>query len=90
MDRHHIAGRANSSVTFQVPVNDHRAYFGEAQRDWPKSTLENPDGDPHRKIAALIRGFILVVEYLLDAVLRPLAESLESVADSENNKERKK
>jgi hypothetical protein len=87
-DRHHMAGKANSSLRILVPVNDHRAYLSEAQRDWPKETLENPDSNPHRKMAALIRGFILIVEYLLDAVLRPIAESLESVADSEKNSER--
>src|SRR5215472_4097988 len=66
MDSHHMAGKANADITLQVPANDHRAHLTEAQHDWPKSTLENPDGNLYLKNAALIRGFIDVVDYLQD------------------------
>src|SRR5438477_4902113 len=46
MDDHHVAGRANSSETIPTPVNDHRAELNTAQQDWPKETLQNPDGCP--------------------------------------------
>src|SRR5271155_2369537 len=44
LDNHHVAGQSNSRVTIPVPVNDHRAELSVAQYDWPKRTLENPDG----------------------------------------------
>jgi hypothetical protein len=77
MDRHHIAGRTNSSITILVPVNEHRARLSPAQYDWPKETLENPDGSPLLKIAACIRGFIDTVQYLMDEYLLWIAEFLE-------------
>ena len=45
-DKHHISGKANSDVTILVPVNDHRAQISVDQYDWPKRTLENPEGSP--------------------------------------------
>jgi hypothetical protein len=87
MDRHHIAGRANSSITLEVPVNDHRAYFSEAQRAWPKETLENRGANPYRKNAALLRGLSDLMDYVQHQ-LRSSAELLESVADSENKRKK--
>src|SRR6059036_3040653 len=55
MDDHHIAGKANSPITIGIPVNDHRAELTVAQQDWPRETLENPDGSPLRAGAASIR-----------------------------------
>src|SRR5690348_3109545 len=46
MDKHHVAGKANSPVTILIPVNDHRALLNEDQYSWPKKTLENADGSP--------------------------------------------
>src|SRR6516164_1014092 len=37
-DKHHIAGKANSSITMLVPVNDHRAWLSVDQYNWPKKT----------------------------------------------------
>jgi hypothetical protein len=77
MDDHHAAGKANSAVTVPVPANDHRAVLSEAQYDWPKATLENPEGCPLRAAAGCIRGFIDTVCYLIDSLLRWIAEMLE-------------
>jgi hypothetical protein len=85
-DRHHIAGKANSPATIPVSVNDHRAVLSTAQYDWPKATLENPDGLQLIKVAAGIRGFIDTQEYLINKVLRRLPELLEKLAEFERNK----
>jgi hypothetical protein len=77
MDNHHIAGKANSRITIPVPVNDHRARLSEDQYDWPKKTLENPNGSPLRAAAACIRGAIDYILYTLDTVLMWIAEMLE-------------
>ena len=68
-DDHHVAGKANSPVTIQVPVNDHRARLSIAQYDWPKETRENPDGSPLLAAAACIRGFVDTIFYLIDKLL---------------------
>jgi hypothetical protein len=81
VDQHHVAGRANSPITVAVPVNDHRALLSEAQRDWPKQTLENPDGCPLRAAAGCILGFVDTVVYLIDQLLRWIAEMLELLSD---------
>jgi len=76
LDRHHVAGKSNSRVTILVPVNDHRARLNVAQYDWPKKTLDNPDGSPLLAAAAFIRGFIDTINYLLEELQR-IAEMLE-------------
>lgn len=48
-----------------------------AQYDWPKETLENPKGCPLRAAAGCIRGFIDMICYLIDKLLRWIAEMLE-------------
>jgi hypothetical protein len=77
MDKHHVAGKANSPVTISIPVNDHRAQLNEDQYDWPKKTLENPDRSPLLAAAGCIRGFINTFVYLCEKVLLWIAEMLE-------------
>jgi hypothetical protein len=77
MDKHHIAGKSNSPVTIGVPANDHRAILSEAQRDWPKATLENRAGCPLRAAAACLRGFFDTALYMFDSLLRWIIELLE-------------
>jgi hypothetical protein len=43
-------------------VNDH-ACLSAAQREWPKQTLENPDGSPLLAVAACIRGYKDCADY---------------------------
>jgi hypothetical protein len=80
MDNHHPFGKANDpKIIIPAPVNDHRAYLNEAQHDWPKPTLENPDGSPLLAAAATIRGFIDTVLYLIERGLLWAAEMLEKL-----------
>ena len=65
MERHHIAGQHNSSVTVEIPANQHRV-LSELQRTWPEATLRNPDGSPLRQIAAALRGGLDLVHLALD------------------------
>jgi hypothetical protein len=76
-DNHHPAGKANCDATVAIPANDHRSVLSVAQYDWPKETLENSKGCPLRAAAGCIRGFIDTVCYLIDKLLRWLAEMLE-------------
>jgi hypothetical protein len=76
-DDHHPAGSANSPITIPVPVNDHHAELSAAQRDWPKTTLENPEGSPLIAAAGCVRGFIDTVVYLVEHLLLWIAEMLE-------------
>ena len=74
---HHPFGRANSSITIPVPVNDHRARLSVDQMDWPKSTLRNPQASPLLAAAACVRGFIDTVLYLIEEGLSWIADMLE-------------
>lgn len=74
LDHHHVAGEANSPVTIPLPVNDHRARLSVDQYDWPKKTLENPDGSPLLARAARIRGYADTVLYLNEKLLLPDAD----------------
>jgi hypothetical protein len=80
MDRHHVAGQNNSPVTVLIDVNDHRE-LSEAQRTWPRSTVENPEGCPLIAAAGCIRGFADYVLYLIDHILRWIAEMLELLSE---------
>jgi len=77
LDKHHVAGEANSPVTIPVPVNDHRARLSVDQYDWPKNTLENPDGSPLLAAAAHIRGYSDCTSYLNEKLLAKNPELLE-------------
>lgn len=76
-DDHHIAGQNNSPMTINVPVNDHRADLSTSQQDWPRKTLENPDGSPLLSGAAHIRGFADIIVYLMEKFLLWVADLLE-------------
>src|SRR5271169_4105615 len=55
-DDHHMVGEANGPLTMRVPVNDHRGFLSPLQSEWPRKTLENPNGNPLLAKAAFIRG----------------------------------
>jgi hypothetical protein len=77
MDNHHPFGEANDrKTTIPIPVNDHRAVLNEAQNDWPKRILENPDGSPVLAAAGCLLGVIDTVKYLIETGLRWVAEML--------------
>jgi hypothetical protein len=80
MDKHHVFGEANDpKTTVNIPVNDHRAQINEAQNDWPRRTLENPDGSPLLAAAGAVRGFIDTILYLVEKGLLWVAEMLEKL-----------
>jgi hypothetical protein len=89
MDRHHTAGRNNSPLTISIPANLHRI-LSERQYDWPKRMLENPDGDPLIKIAAMVQGFIDLQDCLLERCLRPIPAMLLRIADAQIHLEKEK
>jgi hypothetical protein len=80
MDVHHLAGRANSDATLIIRVNHHRGILSVAQYDWPRLTLENPQGCPLLAAAACIRGFIDILSYLIDELLRWISRMLEALS----------
>ena len=86
IDGHHVAGEANDPTTIPVPVNDHRAELSGAQADWPKPTLENPDGSPLLAGAGCIRGYVDTTLYLAERILLPKAEMLEILDEHLVNK----
>jgi hypothetical protein len=85
-DKHHPAGAANSAVTIEIPVNDHRAELSAAQYDWPEETLENPDRNPLLLVAASCRGCTDTITYLLNELLLPRVELLEELAKREKER----
>jgi hypothetical protein len=78
-ENHHPAGRANNPATIAIPVNDHWADLGTAQYEWPKTTIENPEGSPLIAAAADIRGFRDTALYLIDAHLPWIPEFMEQL-----------
>jgi hypothetical protein len=78
-DNHHVAGQANHPLTIPIRANDHNAILSEAQRAWPRQTLENKDGSPLLAGAGCIRGFVDTVRYLMDQLLLWIAQFLEKL-----------
>jgi len=68
-DNHHVAGRANHPLTIPIRANDHNAVLSEAQRSWPRETLENPEGSPLLACAGCNRGFVDTDKYLMEMLL---------------------
>lgn len=78
-DDHHFAGKANSLITVEVPVNDHRARLSVTQADWPKSTVRNSQNSPLLAAAGCVRGFVDTILYLIEHGLHWIAEMLETL-----------
>lgn len=78
-DSHHIAGKANSSIVIEVPANDHRAALSVAQYEWPKATLQNPEGSPIIRAAAALRGVADLLVELIVEMVRSVAAFLENL-----------
>ena len=86
VDQHHFAGKANNRATIPIPVNDHRAVLSVAQAEWPKSTLENPEGSPLLAAAACLRGWIDTILYLIEKGLLWISDMLEKLDQLQVNK----
>jgi hypothetical protein len=80
-EEHHVAGRANSSITISIPLNIHRLLSID-QCDWPQDVLRNPDGSPLLMAAGCILGFI----DLTNALLPRIGDSLELEASRNSEK----
>ena len=78
-EHHHIAGRHNDSFTIPLSANDH-AILSDAQYDWPRETLRNPNQDPLREIAAWLRGVYDLLDHLANKLL-VWATKLERVSE---------
>ena len=74
-ETHHLAGKASSRVTVEVPANDHRT-LSDAQYEWPPGVLPNSDGSPLLAAAAFLAGAADLIEHLIVDGLRNLAEFL--------------
>ena len=79
MDDHHVAGRANSSATIAIFVNDHRSVLSVDQYDWPKETRENRHGSPLLAAAGCIRGLCDTIVHLIEKFLLWIPEFLEKL-----------
>lgn len=77
-ETNHIAGKANSPITVEVPICDHRI-LSEAQYEWPPKTLQNPDGSPLLSIAGSMRGAADFIGELVVAFIYHLAEFVEEI-----------
>lgn len=79
LDQHHVAGKSNSPATILIPVNDHRARLSADQHDWPRETLENPNGSPLLAAAASLRGYSDTSTYLVERFVLNNPEMLETL-----------
>jgi hypothetical protein len=80
-EAHHVAGKANSPVTIEVPANVHRGVLSVSQYEWPPMTLRNPDGNPILRMAGAVRGAKDVITDLVAGFLDACAHGLELLAD---------
>jgi hypothetical protein len=62
---HHPAGRRNDSFAVKIPGNDHRV-LSVMQDSWPKGTLRNPNGSPLLAAAAKLRGWLNVLDLIIE------------------------
>ena len=78
IEQHHPAGRRNDPTTVELPGNDHRV-LSELQLRWPRETLRNPSGSPLLRAAALVRGYLdlLQLVIVLTAAVPLLLEQLD-------------
>ncbi len=77
-EEHHPAGRNNSPVTVPIPANDHRV-LSDMQRAWPESTLRNPDGSPLLVAAAMLRGWLDVLQLIIERTVGRIPPFLEAL-----------
>jgi len=77
-DGHHLGAEANSPITVEVPIKDHRIVT-EAQYEWPPGTQQNPDGSPLIALAGCLRGIADFIGELITAFINRLAETAEDI-----------
>lgn len=77
-EAHHPAGRANDPFTVPIPATEH-AILSDAQYDWPQATWRNPDGSPLLKAAASMRGWLDILQLLLERTVGWIPAFLEAL-----------
>ena len=77
-EAHHLGAEANSPVTVEMPITDHRT-LSEAQHEWPPKTMQNLDGSPLLAIAGTLRGIADFISDLIVAFINRLAETAEDI-----------
>jgi hypothetical protein len=76
---HHPSGQANDPEhTVEVPINEHKVLSGY-QAQWPRQTLQNPDGSPLLRAAAATRGWLDVLRLILDRTVGWVPRFLEGL-----------
>ena len=78
-ETHHVAGKANSPITIEVPANDHRAALSAAQHEWTPGTLGNADGSSLLRLAAALNGTADIIEELIVRLIRECVAFIEKL-----------
>ncbi len=68
VERHHPDGQHNHPDTIPLLGNDHRL-LSDAQRDWPLDTFRNPRHSPLLRASGQVRGFLDLLQLLIDRIL---------------------
>lgn len=77
-ERHHPAGQANDACTVALPATEH-AVLSDAQYAWPPTTLRNPDGSPLLRAAASLRGWLDILQLLIERTVGRIPAVLEQL-----------
>lgn len=75
-ETHHVAGEANSPITMETPIMDHKT-LSEGQLEWPPGVLSNADGSPLLAAAGYLCGAADFIEHLVVNGLRYIADFLQ-------------
>jgi hypothetical protein len=81
LEAHHLAGRRNDSATVSIPANDH-GVLTASQSLWPRATLRNPEGSPLIQAAASIRGWLDVLQVIIERTVGWIPAFLETLDKS--------
>jgi hypothetical protein len=77
-ETHHIGGKANSPITVEVPIKDHRI-LSEAQYEWAPGTLQNVAGSPLIALAGCLHGIADFIGELVTKFIHYLADAAEQI-----------
>lgn len=77
-EKHHLAGQHNLAETALVPANDHRI-LSDMQNDWPETTMRNSDRSPLLIAAAAIRGWLDVLQLIIERTVGWIPAFLEGL-----------
>jgi hypothetical protein len=75
---HHPPGKQNDPMTVPVPSNDH-GLVSELQALWPAERLRNPDGSPLLRAAAWLRGWLVILQVIIERAVGRIPGALENL-----------